>query len=141
MHRQMSIGQLARVAGLPDSTIRYYERCGLIRPKGRTSGNYRYYGADAQDRLAFIRAAQAAGFELADIKSMLAFQDGHVAPCAEVLSLVTARLEGVRGQLRKLRDVEHILVQFQQACEGQPGRKGCPVLETLAPSKPKKATR
>ena len=79
----MTIGQLARSVGVPDSTIRFYERSGLLRPAGRTAGNYRYYGPDAGDRLTFIRAAQAVGFELSDIKSMLAFQDGRVAPCAE----------------------------------------------------------
>jgi MerR family transcriptional regulator, mercuric resistance operon regulatory protein len=134
MERGMTIGQLAKSVGVPDSTLRFYERLGLLRPTGRTATNYRYYGPDARDRLTFIRSAQAAGFELSDIKSMLAFQDGCVAPCAEVLDLVNARLSGVRSRLRKLRHVEHILVQFQQACERRPRRKGCPVLETLAPA-------
>jgi DNA-binding transcriptional MerR regulator len=133
MARGMSIGQLAKSVGLSDSTIRFYERSGLLRPAGRTASNYRYYGPDASDRLTFIRAAQAAGFELSDIKSMLAFQDGHVAPCSEVHSLVTARLKSVRGQLRKLRHVERVLVHFKQACEERHRRKGCPVLETLSP--------
>ena len=82
MQRGMAIGQLAKTVGVPDSTIRFYERQGLLRPAGRTTANYRYYGPDAEDRLTFIRAAQAAGFELTDIKSMLAFQDGGVTPCA-----------------------------------------------------------
>ena len=137
----MTIGQLARSVGVPDSTIRFYERSGLLRPAGRTAGNYRYYGPDAGDRLTFIRAAQAAGFELSDIKSMLAFQDGRVAPCAEVHGLVSARLKSVRGQLQKLRHVERVLVQFEQACEQRSRRKGCPVLETLAPPTHNKARR
>ena len=137
----MTIGQLARSVGVPDSTIRFYERSGLLRPTGRTASNYRYYGPDAGDRLTFIRAAQAAGFELSDIKSMLAFQDGRVAPCAEVQTLVTARLKGVRGQLQKLRHVERVLVQFQQACEQRPRRRGCPVLDTLSPPTPKRGKR
>lgn len=141
MNRGMTIGQLAKSVGVPDSTIRFYERLGLLRPAGRTATNYRYYGPDAGDRLTFIRAAQAAGFELTDIKSILAFQDGRVAPCAEVLGLVNARLTSVRGQLRKLRRVEHVLVQFQRACKRRPGRKACPVLETLSPSSRKRRSR
>ena len=128
----MTIGQLAKSVGVPDSTIRFYERQGLLRPAGRTTGNYRYYDHEAGDRLTFIRAAQAAGFELTDIKSMLAFQDGRLAPCGEVLGLVNSRLDSVRVQLRKLRHVEHVLVQFQHACEKRPRRKGCPVLESLS---------
>jgi MerR family transcriptional regulator, mercuric resistance operon regulatory protein len=138
MERGMTIGQLAHSVGVPDSTIRFYERLGLLRPRGRTATNYRFYGPDAGDRLTFIRAAQAAGFELADVKSMLAFQDGRVAPCAEVRDLVTVRLKGVRGQLRKLRHVERVLVLFKQACEQRSRRKGCPVLETLSPTTLKK---
>ena len=141
MERGMTIGQLAKAVGVPDSTIRFYERQGLLRPAGRTTGNYRYYDPEAGDRLTFIRAAQAAGFELTDIKSMLAFQDGRVAPCGEVLGLVNARLEGVRGQLRKLRHVEHVLVQFQHACKRRSRRIGCPVLESLSPQPPKKRPR
>jgi DNA-binding transcriptional MerR regulator len=134
----MTIGQLAKSVGVPDSTIRFYERMGLLRPAGRTAANYRHYGPEARERLTFIRAAQAAGFELADIKSMLAFQDGRITPCGEVLALVNSRLSSVRGQLRKLRHVEHVLVQFQHACEQRPRRKRCPVLETLSPASPRR---
>lgn len=133
MHDGITIGQLARSVGVADSTIRYYEREGLLRPAGRSPGNYRVYGPEAQDRLTFIRAAQAAGFELADIKSMLAFQDGRVTPCAEVRSLVQARLASVRIQLGKLRDVERVLVEFEHACERRPRARACPVLEALSP--------
>lgn len=137
----MTIGQLAKCAGVPDSTIRFYERSGLLRPSGRTASNYRYYGPDAGDRLTFIRAAQAAGFELSDIKSMLEFQDGRVAPCTEVHNLVTSRLKSVRAHLRKLRHVEHVLVEFERACEQKSRRKGCPVLDTLSPATSRKAKR
>ncbi len=137
----MSIGQLAKSVGVPDSTIRFYERSGLLRPTGRTASNYRYYGPDAGDRLTFIRAAQAAGFELSDIKSMLAFQDGQVAPCGEVHNLVIARLKDVRGQLRKLRHVERVLVHFEHACTKRQRRRGCPVLETLSPPTRRKRAR
>jgi DNA-binding transcriptional MerR regulator len=134
MEQGMTIGQLARLVGVPDSTIRFYERSGLLRPAGRTATNYRRYGPEERERLTFIRAAQTAGFELTDIKSMLAFQDGRVAPCGEVLALVNSRLFSVRVRLGKLRHVERVLVQFQRACERRPRRKGCPVLDTLSPS-------
>jgi len=68
----MTISQLAKATGFPVSTIRFYERRGLLRPAGRSSGNYRLYGRGAGERLTFIRAAQAAGFELPEIKALLA---------------------------------------------------------------------
>ena len=62
-----TIGQLARAAGLPTSTLRYYERAGLLEPTGRSEGNYRLYGEEALERLRFIRAAQATGLNRASI--------------------------------------------------------------------------
>lgn len=137
----MTIGQLAKSVGVRDSTIRFYERLGLLRPTGRTATNYRFYGPDAGDRLTFIRAAQAAGFELSDIRSMLEFQDSRVGPCAEVRTLVTSRLKSVRGRLRKLRHVERVLVEFERACAQRSQRKGCPVLDTLSPATARKTRR
>jgi DNA-binding transcriptional MerR regulator len=133
MQERMTIGRLAKLVGVADSTIRHYEREGLLRPTGRSPGNYRVYGSEARDRLTFIRAAQAAGFELADIKSMLAFQDGRVTPCAEVRDLVRTRLADVRVRLGRLRHVEHVLVEFERACGRRPRAKACPVLQTLSP--------
>jgi len=47
MDTTYTIGQLARAAGVPTSTVRYYERIELLQPAGRTAGNYRLYGEDA----------------------------------------------------------------------------------------------
>lgn len=65
----LSIGQLAKAAGVPTSALRYYERIGLLEPDGRTGGNYRYYSDDALRRLRFIRAAHATGFRLDEASS------------------------------------------------------------------------
>ena len=127
-----TIGELARSCGVPDSSLRYYERIGLLRPKGRTAGNYRYYGPDAVERLEFIRAAQAAGFDLESIRSMLAPLKGRSARCAEIQETVDTRLTAVRDQLRKLRHVEKVLLEFHQACEKTNPDASCPVIEQLA---------
>ena len=51
----MKIGELARLTGTAVETIRFYEREGLLPEAARTSGNYRVYGDDQAERLAFIR--------------------------------------------------------------------------------------
>jgi DNA-binding transcriptional MerR regulator len=89
-----TIGQLAHAVGVPASTLRYYERAKLLRPDGRTGGNYRVYGASALERLRFIRAAQANGFTLDDILALLSFRDGATARCKEVQRLIKDRLRG-----------------------------------------------
>jgi MerR family transcriptional regulator, redox-sensitive transcriptional activator SoxR len=68
--RQISIGEVARRAGLRVSAIRYYEREGLIHPPRRQSGK-RVYGAEVFETLALIRLAQEAGFTIRDTRQLL----------------------------------------------------------------------
>lgn len=126
----MTIGQLALRAGVPDSTIRYYERQHLLRPSGRTSGNYRQYPQEAIDRLRFIRAAQASGFSLTDIRALVGFQDG-IAACEDVQPIIAARLQDVSRQMQELRHVSEVLEAFSRTCARTPHGKACPVLVEL----------
>jgi len=66
----MKIGQLAGGAGLNASAIRYYEKCGLLAPPQRLSGQRRY-PAEALQRVLLIRFASDMGFTLAEIKLFL----------------------------------------------------------------------
>ncbi len=130
----MTIGELARSAGVNDSTVRFYERRGLLRPSGRTTGNYRHYAPDAISRLRFIRAAQASGFVLKDIALLLDFQDG-LAPCEDVRPVIASRLADVRRQMVDLRHVKDVLEAFAHTCESAPKGGTCPVLDELAHAK------
>ncbi len=57
-----SIGKLARHAGVAIDTVRYYERCGLLRPAERLFSGYRRYGEFELRQLRFIRRAKRLGF-------------------------------------------------------------------------------
>jgi DNA-binding transcriptional MerR regulator len=108
------IGELATAAGVPTKTIRYYETVGLLDPPHRTASGYRNYDANAADRLAFIRAAQASGLTLGEIRSIIALRDRGVTPCGHVLQLLTARssaLDRRISELRELRGELHRLVE------------------------------
>jgi len=126
MADEMTIGRLASATGIPQTTIRFYEREGLLRPPGRSSGNYRLYGRAAAERLTFIGAAQAAGFELGEIKAMLALESGRVN-CGRANRLVSERLVGLRDQMLRLRQLERVLQKIQRACVGQPEDAPCVV--------------
>ena len=116
-----TIGQLARLAGVPTSTVRFYERRQLLRPDFRTGANYRNYSPAALERLRFIRAAQASGFSLKDIHEMLALTHSDDPPCAEVASLIEHRLHDVREKLRELKRVEKALdAALKSCCRGGP---------------------
>jgi Cd(II)/Pb(II)-responsive transcriptional regulator len=110
----MKIGELARAASTPVETIRYYEREGLLPEPPRTQNNYRVYGDEQRDRLAFIRHCRSLDMTLDEIRVLLRFKDAPTEDCGAVnrlldehLGHVEARIEELRalhGQLRSLRE-------------------------------------
>jgi MerR family transcriptional regulator, redox-sensitive transcriptional activator SoxR len=70
----MSIGEVARTAGVRPSALRYYEGVGLLPPPERENGRRRYDGEvlrEVLDRLAVVRVAQQAGFTISEIGTLL----------------------------------------------------------------------
>lgn len=108
----MRIGELSEMAGVPTKTIRFYEDLGLLPPADRTPSGYRDFATEAVRRLAFIRAAQAVGLTLGEIRSVVGLRDRGETPCEHVLDLIQARaadvdrriaeLEALRTELRRL---------------------------------------
>ncbi len=131
MSSPFTIGQLAKKAGASTSSIRYYERLGLLRPIKRSAGDYRLYDLTSFERLSFIKEAQSAGFSLKDIKALLRFRDGSQKACAKVRSVIEHRLKDVEAQMAALGGVRRILLTFLEACQQVESGEECPVLESL----------
>lgn len=143
MEPRYTIGRLARAAGVPASTVRYYDRSRLLRPDGRTEGNYRFYGPDALERLRFIRAAQAIGLTLEDITTLLDFRDGRTAPCREIQSLIEERLLELEKRLEQMGHVRAVLHSSLRLCRRSSRSGRCEVIEKLkvaASSRPETAS-
>jgi len=66
----LSVGELARRAGVPVSTVHYYEAEGLIE-SWRTPANHRRYDRRELRRVAIVRIAQSVGVPLAEVKAVL----------------------------------------------------------------------
>lgn len=75
------ISQLAERAGVPATTLRYYELQGLL-PARRTAAGHRHYDDSALPRLEFIAAAKHLGLTLADIRTLLPHWESGT--CADV---------------------------------------------------------
>ena len=131
MPSDYTIGQLARAATVATSTVRYYERVKLLGPRGRTEGNYRIYGPDSLDRLRFIRAAQAHGFTLEDVGTMLAFQDGERAPCGEVQNLIERRLKDLDHRIGQLHHLKEVLESSLRVCRRSRPTSRCRVVDEI----------
>ncbi len=96
---KLTIGEVARAAGVAATTLRYYEREGLLSPTGRSRAGYRLYDEEAAERLEFIRAAQAVGFTLGDIRALLELNGD--SPCRQVQALIERRLTDALERCRK----------------------------------------
>ena len=131
MDTHYTIGKLAKAAGVPVSTVRYYEQRGLLKPDARTASSYRLYGPQSMTQLRFIRAAQVSGFTLEDIGMLLEIRGGALDPCAEVQAILERRLKRVEKQLADLTRVRGILSESIQWCR-DPHQEGCcQVIEEL----------
>ena len=131
MDEHYNIGQLARAAGVPLSTLRYYERAGLLYPTGRARNNYRVYTHDALQIVRFIRAAQATGFTLDDVRAFLPLWHGHTALCQDVQPLIAKRLAEVSQRLKEMQHLHHILTSMLALCHAQAQDASCPVIDKL----------
>ena len=129
--RHLTIGQLAKAAGVPTSTVRYYERIGLLEPEDRSMGNYRLYRDESLRRLRFIRAAQSIGFALEDVTVLLGTTDRRSPSCRDVQSLIKQRLADVGKRLRDLRHVQRVLKSALQKCRRTERANCCHVIESL----------
>ena len=118
----MLIGELAESVGLPSQTIRFYEREGLLPPANRGANGYRVYDETTLKRLGFIRAAQAAGLTLGEIRSIVDLRDDGDVPCGHVTALLHAKLDTVRVRQRELdalaSELEHLLTRSQRLDPG-----------------------
>ena len=133
MRDQRTIGELAHEAGIPTSTLRYYERSGLLQPAERTETNYRLYGPQEIERLRFIRAAQATGFTLSDIKSLLDYRDGLTVACRDIRLLIENRLAMVEERAREYRHIQKVLRSFLKECLEAEQDEPCHVIKKLRP--------
>jgi len=103
----LSVGEVARRAGVSVSALHFYEAKGLIS-SDRTQGNQRRYARDVLRRVAFIRVAQRVGIALTDIAAALETLPATAAPTradwARLSAAWRADLDERMAQLKKLRD-------------------------------------
>ena len=127
-----TISQLARAASVPTSTLRYYERVGLVCPTGRADNNYRVYTRETLQRIHFIRAAQATGLTLDDVRTLLALNDGEMALCQDVQPLIAKRLGEVSQRIKEMRQIQHLLKSMLTQCHEQESDAPCHIVDQFS---------
>src|ERR1700741_4507457 len=91
----LTIGTVAKRAGVPIDTIRYYEREGLLPEPLRRASGYRSYNESAISRLRFIRRAKDLGFTLDEIRDLLALSADRHRGVKAVRQRAEQRLAGI----------------------------------------------
>lgn len=131
MSHGIAIGKVSEATGVKVPTIRYYEQIGLLPPAPRTEGNRRTYDAKDCDRLTFIRHSRELGFEIDQIRTLLALQDRPDQSCSDADVIAKARLAEVKEKIASLRALESELERMVEGCSH--GRvETCQVIEILA---------
>lgn len=107
IHRELSVGEVARRCGVAVSTIHFYEVKGLLAAS-RNAGNQRRYSREVLRRVAVIKIAQQAGIPLAEIREALSALPNGRTPNAEdwnkLASSWRAALQSRIDKLTQLRD-------------------------------------
>jgi MerR family copper efflux transcriptional regulator len=126
----MTIGRLAKQAGVNIDTIRYYERNGLIPEPPRRSSGYREYENSDVRRLRFILRAKDLGFTLAEIGELLSLSADR--DVRGVKRRAEQRLEQVEHKINELQRVRRGLKTLIDACPGHGDLERCPIVAALS---------
>ena len=127
----LTIGVLAKRAGVGVETVRFYERRGLVRRPARPGSGRRSYPEETVGRIRFIRNAQSLGFTLLDITALLALRVTAGTKCAAVRSRAAAKLADVKQRLADLERMRVALEKLVAACPGRGALVSCTILEAL----------
>ena len=132
----LSIGQVAKRAGVGVETVRFYEREGLLEEPPRRASGYRQYSEQVVTRLRFIKRAQQLGFSLKEISELLLLRVDVQTSCEEVKQRTEAKIAEVERKMVELQHMRQALLQVHSLCTGQGPTGRCPMLDALDQQEP-----
>jgi Hg(II)-responsive transcriptional regulator len=132
----LTIGQVARNAGVGVETVRFYERQGLIARPDRPDAGYRRYSHEVVRRIRFIRRAKDLGFTLAEIQELLELRADPVITCSDVRERAAAKIQAIDDRMRGLERMRGALQRLVDLCPADGPLTACPILEMLGDDEP-----
>ncbi|HDO25436.1 MAG TPA: MerR family transcriptional regulator [Nitrospirae bacterium] len=127
----MTIGQLAKKAGVNIETIRYYERRELIPKPHRRKSGYSEYSNEFVKRIQFIRHAKELGFSLKEVHELLSLRLDPETPCSEVRKRAEVKISDIDERIKNLQQIKKSLLKLSEACQRSCPISECPILEAL----------
>jgi len=104
----MKIGEIAARSGLPASTIRYYEKEGLLPRPARVSGR-RLYGDESLDQIAFVHFAREAGFSIPEIRKLAGPSRKSSPLSSRLRDMATAKIREIDQTIERARLMKSLL--------------------------------
>lgn len=96
------IKDICRITGLNSSAVRYYDSQGLLGEVERRSNNYRVFDEKDVEKLFFIKKARSLGFELEEIKKILALKNNGIPPCNYVSHKIQEKVSFIKAEIVRL---------------------------------------
>jgi MerR family copper efflux transcriptional regulator len=109
----MKISDLATKTGTTPKTLRFYEEISLLSPPERTLSGYRDYDESAIARIQFVKAGQAIGLTLAEIRNLLLIREEGTSPCRAAIDLLDQHLEEVTRRISELKNLKRDLSELR----------------------------
>jgi MerR family mercuric resistance operon transcriptional regulator len=127
--KAMTVGRLAKAAGVHVETIRYYQQRMLLGVPLRPAGGVRRYGPDAIERLRFIRRAQDAGFTLNEIGELMRLSE--MPSCRGARALAVRKVEQIEARMADLARIRRELRSLVRQCDAG-AERSCAILESFS---------
>lgn len=126
----MTIGKLAKEAGVGVETIRFYERKGIIKKPQKKDSGFRHYSQEEPARIRFVKRAQELGFTLKEIKELLDIQLKRKITGSQVKEKAEVKISEIRQKISDLKQMESSLSRLAQVCgEGEQAIRECRVFD------------
>ena len=129
MNPTMTIGRIAKAAGVNVETVRFYQRKGLLDEPVKPLSGVRRYGEAYLSRLRFIKRAQQIGFSLAEVQRLLDLENPQ--SCGAARALAAEKLALVEARVADLERIRGALDELVKRCDVRRGKVACPIIATL----------
>ena len=134
----MTVEELSRRSGVAATTVRYYTRRGLLRPRRDPTNQYRLFNETELKRLRFIMQAKWLGFSLSEIRTMLEKADKGESPCNLARKMMERGYERTKKEIGELVALqlrrEHAMEDWSDLPDLPPkGRTICHLIESIVP--------
>ena len=123
--KALRISELAKAGGVGIETVRFYQRRGLLACPAPGAAGGRHYSDEDVRRLRYVKRAQAAGFSLAEIATLIDLDRTDDRPRAR--EMARERLAALDAQIAQLAQARASLAKLARAC-ARDGAGPCPIL-------------